>query len=400
MRTVTVAMLAAWLLLLASSPGPAQKKTDKTTEKKAEEPPLLKEIAGKDIDAWIKEIHSKDKSIAENAIRTIVLFHPKLAVKAVPDIISLFKRSGVSAPVDVSLKVNGCIALGDILGPLPAKDRDEKEVADAIIELHKLLKDTQAVVKVRAAQALMCFGPEAKAAIPTLRAALKDTYTPNWELRKVSALALGRIAFETKKGPTFGPHPEVVADLSRTARSDSSFQVRLAALQALGWLGPPRDMANKAQLEATIDLISKKDVEEEVQIWAHMSHMVIKGKIEEPRVDAIGKMLASKHLTVRLKAAQALATVGKDAKSQVPRLIEGISDRDGPVALACILTLGSIGPGAKEAVPSLKKLAASKDSPEALKQVVSGVIDVIEGKIKAKTDGKEEKKGKATAGGR
>jgi HEAT repeat protein len=365
MRIVILAILAGGAMLLQAGPGAAQKKTDKKTDKTPEVTSENAEIGGKNLYAWVKEIHSKDKSESENAIRTVMLFPPKLAVKAVPELLGILKKSGVSNPLDVSIKVNSCMALGAILGGVPPKERDEKEVTDTITELHKLLRDNQAVVKVRAAQALMVFGPEAKVAIGLLRTTLKSTYEPNWELRKVSALALGHIAFETKKGPSYGPHPEVLADLYDRAKKDSSFQVRLAALQALAWLGPPRDTAGKALMEKTLAYVAANDPRKEVQIWGHMAVIALKEglkeKVDAAHLSAIGKMLDSKELPVRLQAVQALGTLGPKAKSEVPRLIAGLKDPDGNFAAGCMLALASIGKDSDEAVTAIGKMLDSKE---------------------------------------
>jgi HEAT repeat protein len=384
MRLVAIAVLAGWVIF--STPAAAQKK-DKDDPKKKDS---ISEIGGKTLEQWIAEISSKDPSKQENAIRTVMLFGPVRALKAVPALLKELKSHSITYPLDVSVRTNACIALGAILGA-NLKDADSKHISEAVTILKRMVHDPQDIVKYRAAQALGQLGPEANSLVPDLIQALRDPN--NWETRQAAAMALGRVAFEKKKGPSV----EVERALFLRLINDKSAQVRLAVLQAMAALGPPAEKKIRLELEKNIDQVATKDVEPTVRIWAHMAHMMVTGKVEPKRLQFIGvQVVEGRGLAVKIQAAQALAAAGKEAKNTVPRLVEGLDDADFNVIANCVIALASIGKEAGMAVPRLQELAKDKKTPELLKQMAEEAIEVIQGKVK----GKEKEKGKAAAGAR
>src|SRR5262249_55141365 len=148
---------------------------------------------------WIQEIKHHDASRKENAMRTIVLFGPELAQQAVPVIVAELKKGTPSYPLDTSIRVNGPIALGVIVGGLKDPDPKYVKMPDVVGALTRGLRDSQTIVKFRAAEAVGRIGPQAIAAKPYLLSLLQDQAT--WELRQVAAAALGTVAFDKEKGP-------------------------------------------------------------------------------------------------------------------------------------------------------------------------------------------------------
>jgi HEAT repeat protein len=385
MRIAAIVLLVGWVLWVC--PAPAQK-TGKPDPKKKDS---ISEIGGKTLEMWIAEIAAEDPSKKENAIRTVLLFGPTRALKALPAIIKELRSHSFAVPLDVSVRTNACIAVGAILGQ-NLKDADSKQITDAVALLKRLMHDSQDIVKYRTAQALGQIGPEAKSALSELLQALRDPN--NWETRQASAMALGRVARDKK-----GPHPEVVTALSTRLKNEKSAQVRLAVLQAMTTLGPPADKMLRQKLEQNIDHVASKDVDPTVRIWAHMAHMMVTGKIEPKRLEFIGKQVVDgRELPVKIQAAQALTWAGKEAKTQAPHLIAGLDDADKNVVAFCVIALASIGKDAETAVPRLQDLAKSKESPELLQHMATEAIDTILGKNKDK--GEKDKKGKAAAGAR
>src|SRR5579863_9964303 len=95
-------------------------------------------VAGRTLEYWISQIPSKDQSKSENAIRAVMEFGPDRAYQAVPVIMDRV-RQHPGKQVDVSVRVNGAIALGYILGGY--KGAEHKVVKDAIAVLRPFLKD-------------------------------------------------------------------------------------------------------------------------------------------------------------------------------------------------------------------------------------------------------------------
>jgi HEAT repeat protein len=367
MRFVTLAALTALAAALSAAPAAAQKNFGQKPD-----PGTVTEIAGKSVDVWISEIHSKDPSKRENAIRTVLLFGPEHARRAVPALIAELKKHSLSYPVDVSIRVNASIALGEILGA--CKNLDPKEVNEAVVVLVRMLRDTQAVVKYRAAQALGNVGPEARAALPDLLYTLHDPAT--WETRQAAAVALGRVA----RDPKHGANTNVLSELFKSVRGDSSSQVRLAAVQALVMLGPPAAPAYQQQEDQALEYVAVKDPDRSVQLWAHMAAMMVRGKVEQRRVNLIGGLMNDKEQIVRIEAIQALGTIGPEAASQVPRLIAGLGDNEKAVAGWSAWALSRMGKEARAAVPNLQQLAKNSNYPEAVRQMATEAVSAIEGR--------------------
>src|SRR5262249_52433110 len=149
---------------------------------------------------------SKDRSKGEKAIDTVQLFGPR-SYEALPALLAELEKHTVSFPIDISIRVHGVIALGNILGS--TKDPDPKHMDRAIKLLSKFLNDGQAAVRYQAVMSLGKLGPAAQATIPALLKSLREPGT--WEVRQAAAMALGSVAMDpTGKRP---PHTEVVAAL-------------------------------------------------------------------------------------------------------------------------------------------------------------------------------------------
>jgi hypothetical protein len=379
MRVLASAALPGLIALLLSAPAPAQEKGEKPKSR------FVSDIAGKTADVWIAEIHSKDPSKRENAIRTILLFGPEQAQAAIPALIAELKKHTSTTPVDVSVRVNGSIALGEILGAAEAglaPRPKAKEMTDAVTVLVRMLRDTQAIVKYRAAQALGKIGPPARVAVPDLLYALHDPAT--WETRQAAAFALGRVSSDPKQGIS----ASVLTELFRAVKSDHAAQVRLAAIQALVYLGRPALPTHQKQLDAALEYVIVQDPEKSVKIWAHMAAMSLRDRVEPPRVAWIGKLTEDKELLVRIEAIQALGTIGPKAKSQVAHLIKGLDDPEKAVVGWSTWALARMGKDAKDAVPRLQALEKNKDNPEPLRQMARDAVQEIEGRTPAKEDAK------------
>jgi HEAT repeats/PBS lyase HEAT-like repeat len=89
------------------------------------------------------------------------------------------------------------------------------------------------------------------------------------------------------------------------------------------------------------------------------------GRIGEPAVPAITRLLRSPDRTVRERAAQSLARIGPAAEAAVPDLLAALDDPDEDVRRSVIRALGQIGPAAADAVPALLGVVQQGKAPPA-----------------------------------
>ncbi len=197
---------------------------------------------------------------------------------------------------------------------------------DAKAAVHALiaaLKDQDVNVRLSAAYALRAIGPDAKAAVHALIAALKDQ---DIDVRRSAAYALGGIGPDAK---------EAVPDLIAALKAQD-VRLRVYVVEALGEIGPEAK-------EAVPDLIAA---------------------------------LNDQDGAIRLSAARALDGIGPEAKEAVPDLIAALKDQNVRLRFYAAEALGEIGPEAKEAVPAL--VAALKDQDGAIRLSAAEALNQID----------------------
>ena len=330
-------------------------------------------VAGRSLEYWISQIPSKDQSKSENAIRAVMEFGPDRAYQAVPVIVERLRHNSPGKQVDVSVRVNGAIALGYILGGY--KGADHKVIKDAVSVLRRFLTDNQTIVRYRGAQALGRIGTDAKDTIPEVINVVKDPAT--WETRQAAAIALGQIALDEVHGPSLA-----VLNALYSALGDGSVQVRLAAIQALTRLGGPVNATLRLRLVRALDPVAYKDTEPTVKIWAHMAVMSITRTVDKDRIDVIAQLMVHPDLAARAQAIQALGTIGKDAKITIPRLMKALNDPEPTVVGWAIWALGRMGPAASGALIELERIQTDMSQPETLRKLADEAVNEIKGKKK------------------
>jgi HEAT repeat protein len=330
----------------------------------------VNEIAGRSFDEWMKDIAHKDPSKREIAIRSILGFGPQRAAEAAPLLLAELRRHTPGVPIDASVRTNITIALGAIFGSGGAKNPDPKQKDEAIALLTRMLRDSQGVVKFRAAQSLGMIGPQARSAIPTLLPLLRDFSA--WEVRQAAATALGQVSFDNR----IGPPAEVLTALYDRIKTDPAFQVRLASIQALAFSGPTADIGLRNGMIKVLEPITRKD-EPAMQIWANLTLMNLTGKVNTENLDHIGKLLNKGDLLTRTQAAQAIGAVGAKAKDTVPALINGLTDSDPNVQGWVIWALSRMEKHGAPALPALEKIAADTKASDAIKRAARMSIDQL-----------------------
>jgi HEAT repeat protein len=255
---------ATWLPLFAQTSGDKAKDDKKEPEKITADT----KIGGKNLDQWIELIKGKDRSVSEIAIKNVLAYPPDAAMRAVPTLIGEIKKHNAPAPVDLSVRVNACVALGQILGSAkdPHKDPSDPKrdlVKDAVEQLNRMLKDDQIIVRYRAAQAAGMMGPMAHDTIPNLITNCANTTT--WEVREAATIALGGCAWEKEKEPATGVLPALYANLGK---DEYTVKVRLAALRALGNLAPNRFKKTEDGYKSKLESVATLDTDPMVKLRA------------------------------------------------------------------------------------------------------------------------------------
>jgi HEAT repeat protein len=338
-------------------------------------PTFPKEIGGKDLAGWLKELKDNpDPAIREAAARIIPAFGPDARRPALKPLVAAVNREQ-----DPSVWV----AVIEIIGNLgPDSAEEEKEIAGALgVAMTRTLAGS--VARLRIAQALGNYGPESAAAIPSLTAVVKDT---SYQTRQTVAVTLGRVAMPAD--PKKGPNASALKALSGTLLTDSAAPVRLAAVQSLILLGPPAfDDPSKYPIviKPYLDAVTaqhKVEKDKGVWIWLHVLLMRYDGgQFTDVNVKKIADFIVSTDTGVRLNALNALAMLGEKSKPHVPEIARALTFDDPGTHLTALGTLAALGDFAKAAIPELEKYkAASKD--EQMKFIAQDAIDTISGKKK------------------
>ncbi len=251
-------------------------------------------------------------------------------------------------------------------------DDSKKKKPDSIPEGLKALQHPDAKVRYRAAQTLADLGPVAKFAVPDLREALKDKNAAVrvkvaealWKIDKTPSTVLLPFLLQAIKHDDPGVRaaaPPVIAMLGSKAKSalpaltqalkDKELDVKLAAVTALGELGTTaKDSAGEL-----LALTSDKDFFLlEPFVGASLANF---GNGVLP---VLTKELTDKMPERRRVAAYALGAMGPGAASAAEPLTNALAHEDAETRRLAARALGKIGPAAKSSVSKLDAVLADK----------------------------------------
>jgi HEAT repeat protein len=257
---------------------------------------------------------------------------------------------------------------------LHAQEKDDpKKKKTQPMEGLKALQHPDAKVRYRAAQTLADLGPLAKFAAPELREALKDKNAlvrvkvaeALWKVEQTPAPTLLPILLEALKDKDAGVRaaaPPVIALLGTKAKpalpalkealKDKEFDVRIAAVAALGDLGPVAKGSAGDLLALTTD---KSFFLLEPFVGAAL------GNFGESVVPALMTALAEKSPERRRVAAYALGSMGPAAAPAAAALTKALEYDDSATRQLAARALGRIGPDAKSTLPQVEKILADPE---------------------------------------
>jgi HEAT repeat protein len=238
----------------------------------------------------------------------------------------------------------------------------------AAVALGESLKDPDPIVRFNAARALQHVGPHTKAALPALTAALSDS---DPEVREAVYVAIRQIG------------PEANQTLLEALRQEGKAASRAEIIGALGKFGPQAAVAIP-DLEAALgdDSLRLAAIQTLGKIGAAAKttlpalEKTFKDKdanVRRAALEAMGMigrealpilLVALKDDRLRAGAAGALGAIGRPARDAVPTLCKMLEDPDMEARRTAATALGRIGPQTPEVIPALAKTLRDKEAGE------------------------------------
>jgi HEAT repeat protein len=268
-------------------------------------------------------------------------------------------RAGVEAlteavRVDKSDKVREAAAAA--LGRVGAEARA------AVPTLAAALKDKHAGTTVAAAESLASIGEAAQAAAPALVETLKDKKADRFA-RAFAAIALARIG-----GPEIGQAVPALTETLADAKAPTA--VRETSARLLGQLG------NEAGAAVPTLALALTDKAVEIR-RAAAGALAQLGPLAKDALAALEKAIQNdKDKNVRCSAIYAVGGLGKEAARSVPLLIGCVRQNIIEVRLAAIRALGNIGPAAEGAVKTLEN--AKRESQTEIRDAATDALNKIQ----------------------
>ena len=390
--------------------------------------PELTEFLGKNFGYWRNQIKDKDPGKREEAMKAVLVFGPKKAYEAVPDILTQLERHLAKKNpenIDLAVRVNGIMALSAIFKYAQPPNPDPKHIERALPIFKASMNDPQVILKVRAVQGLPFLGPASHGLIEDV---IKLVNLPiTWEVRKEAIQTLAVMASPDGKGP---PHPKVMPllRLHMNPTEESSYSTRSSAVQAIAMLAqekmPPElykgllDPTVQVRLTAlqsittvSVGLDTKKamkdkdrvaivehletylagEKDEILQVWAHASIMTVIKSCKKHLGPVVRTMTITTDPAVKMQALTVISLCEDKGKPiAYDSVLAMIHDENLGLAGAAMATLISMH--AFEAIPDLKKIVDDKKEHEVRKDTAEDAILALEYQVKMTREKSEKDK--------
>ena len=313
-----------------------------------------KEIMGKNLDAWVREMKSsRDASTRDQAIRTVPLFGPDSMKAASANLLFALTKDP-----DINVKLTAIATI-----PVLGFDLPEREAGlNALVNIVKPNSGAASHTRYETVMCLANCGPIARRAIPTL--AEYTIFDQNsWQNRKAAVYALGRLGVPV--GPETGPDLQAVKALVKCLRTETSHQIRREAINSLLLLGPPRIEAAWRDLRDAL-IHTMRDPDHSIEIWARVAY--IRTELElikpnDPNLAALAKYLTSSDLARKAEALQAFGLLGDEAKSRLADIIAVATNEKEELVMVgtAIWVLAQIPAETAKILPVLDQLKKHKE---------------------------------------
>lgn len=330
-------------------------------------PTTPKEILGKTLKEWIKEVDDPDPGVRVKAVQIITNFGEAARKEAGS---ALIKR--LSSDRDASVRLNLIMALQAI-------GMEANDIPEAVKVIQTRMRtDQQAIVRYHLAMLAAQIGTDARVMIPDLIDRAKDQ--GSYEIRKAALYALGNIgASIDTKVPADGRAVGALIEAFAGAGRDASAEVRLEAVIALAGIGNPATPFERNRI-LTAFQAGTKDKEKAIAIWAHVGLMA-HNEVDDKHLDAITKHLKpNEPYHLRVQACRALGIMGPKVKSRLTDLTDCLTDKEPLFVAVAVWAVGEMGEYAERAVPMLEELDRKKGTDETVKAAIKDALPKITGK--------------------
>jgi len=226
--------------------------------------------------------------------------------------------------------------LGNFIPPALAEKADIRSGLEALTVALRVDKADR--VREASAASLGKIGVEARAAVPSLAAALKDKHAGTSAAAAESLAAMAEVARSAA--------PALIETLKD--KDADRFARGFAAIALIRIGGSESGLATPALTEAVADAKAPTALREtSVRLLGQL------GKDAQPAVPTLARALKDKSVEIRRAAAGALAELGPLSKEALPDLEAAVKDKDKNVRCSAIYALGSFGKDAAKTVPML-----------------------------------------------
>jgi len=217
---------------------------------------------------------------------------------------------------------------------------------DKVKPLIEQLKDPYFRTRERAVEALMELRGEARNAVPVLIEALNDR---SWRVRAAVVRTLSEIGHCLGANDKF--KDEILLELTNLILTDSSWNVTLAAIDAIVSFGSESEFAIPFLLPSLHEFMREEDEEIRIHIIEALRRL---GTREPEAIEALVEALADSSVNVRREAARALVELGWSDYESLPALIKASEDPDEFVRGPVYRLLGRLA-SAPNVIPLLMK---------------------------------------------
>lgn len=368
-------------------PKAADKPAEKDKEKEKKKPEWPKEIGGRDVDAYIKDLTHSDAFIRHTALLTIPQFGPDVRKTASRPIVKALEKELANPAGDSSVALAALSAIEEL-------GLEEADIKDASRHLGVLASSRQTFFRIRAIPALAMLGQKADNAVTVLTAA-DIVGDRSYEVRKAAISALAHVGLDENRGPAKRALDTLCGMSGPYGIKDPSVAVRVEAFHVLVEMGPPVEPRPKdakgppviKKDQAAIYMKSIKDRlevernkgDKQVEVWARVAVMRFDPdkEISQKNLKELAALIVKGDTAVKLHALNGMGLIGSKAKGELQTIMDQLEGTDPLVRDAAIKAIAGMGDDGKPAIPALKALL-SKEDDDYFKELLGRAIKIIE----------------------